>query len=139
MCNNDVDEENILSATHTGDMYTVIHCRGALQSFNENSKHLNAREIGSMKRKMAHQIERLANGKRLGKDNVAQEGALPNGGHFSALKKLPMRGYFWCSKRLSNRYFISHYVFKDYRKLKKQDSKIVTENWTRIEEKDHER
>jgi len=37
------------------------------------------------------------------------------------------------SEKHSNTYFISHYVYKDYEKLKTKDTKKIGNNWNRIE------
>lgn len=66
-------------------------------------------------------------------------GKLPNNangegsGHFHALKRIPIRGYCWRSERHENTWFVSHYVFKNYQKLKAKDTDRLGKNWTRIE------
>jgi len=91
------------------------------------------------------QIQRLADGSRMSKENFPQEGELPKlagqqkSKKFNALKRIPIRGYCWLSEKHPNTYFISHYVFKDYDKLKEKDTKKVRDNWNRIEVGDDER
>jgi hypothetical protein len=94
---------------------------------------------------MIQQIERLADGQRMSKENFPQEGNLPKrkgqqrAKKFNALKRIPIRGYCWLSDRCKNTYFISHYVYKDYDDLKDSDTKRVGANWRRIEEDGDER
>lgn len=88
---------------------------------------------------MAQQIQRLADGHPMTKENFPKEGRLPNkpngdsAGYFYAFKRIPVRGYCWRSERLKNTWFISHYVYKDYQKLKAKDTDRLARNWTRIE------
>lgn len=77
-------------------------------------------------------------------EHFASEGNLPKQPNqsitkkFKALKRLPVRGYCWLSDRKKDTYYISHYVHKDYNKLKKQDIDTVGKNWKRIEVDDDE-
>ncbi|KAA0875941.1 hypothetical protein E1H14_03430 [Nitrincola tapanii] len=88
---------------------------------------------------MAQQIQRLADGHRVSRENFPKEGELPkkrNGksaGYFFAFKRMPIRGYCWQSECHPDTWFISHYVFKDYQKLKAKDVDRVAHNWIRIE------
>jgi len=56
-----------------------------------------------------------------------------------ALKRIPVRGYCWRSERCENTWFISHYVYKDYQKLKARDTERLGKNWLRIEVNGDER
>ena len=130
---------------HEGSEFTVIHCNGALDSYIEALRHINAKKRkAAFTRGMIQQIDRLAEGHRMSKANFPQEGALPKrkGQHrakkFNALKRIPIRGYCWLSEKYRNTYFISHYVYKDYDDLKESDSNRVGANWRRIEENDDE-
>ncbi|NOX67160.1 MAG: hypothetical protein GXO85_15520 [Chlorobi bacterium] len=75
----------------------------------------------------------------MSKENFPQEGDLPKrvgqqaAKKFNALKRLPVRGYCWFSEMYPNTYFISHYVYKNYAKLKSKDTAKVGDNWGRIE------
>ncbi len=89
---------------------------------------------------MILQIQRLADGERMSKENFPQEGELPKSKNnpnktkkFNALKRIPIRGYCWLSEKHHDTYFISHYIYKDYDKLKERDTEIVGRNWKRIE------
>lgn len=80
----------------------------------------------------------------MSKENFPQEGVLPKQKNqsiakkFNALKRIPIRGYCWLSGIHSNTYFISHYVYKNYDKLKEKDTAIVGKNWIRIEVNSYE-
>lgn len=125
---------------HKGSVFTVVHCEGALESYIDALNSVNAGRRKSFTRRIIQQIERLADGHTMSKENFPQEGELPKrkGQHkakkFCALKRIPIRGYCWRSEQHENTYFISHYVYKDYDDLKKSDTKRVGTNWRRIEE-----
>jgi hypothetical protein len=56
-----------------------------------------------------------------------------------ALKRKPVRGYCWKSKKYPNTWFISHYVHKKQDKLDSSDTHKVANNWHRIEIENDER
>lgn len=124
---------------YEGEKFTVIHCKGALDSYRAALGGVEARKHKSFTHGIIMQIERLAAGHRMSKENFPQEGDLPKrkGQHkakkFNALKRKPIRGYCWLSEQHKNTYFISHYVFKNYDKLKDSDTNRTGANWTRIE------
>jgi len=123
----------------------VIHCEGALESYVAALNSVDARRRKSFTRRVMQQIERLADGERMSRENFPQEGDLPKrkgqrrAKKFNALKRIPIRGYCWLSGRHKNTYFISHYVYKDYDDLRESDTKKVGANWRRIEESEDER
>lgn len=127
-----------------GKKYTVIHCDGAIESFEAALAHMPRNKARSFRRGMSQQIQRLADGHRMSKESFPQEGDLPKKPgqnktkKFYALKRIPIRGYCWYSEKHGDTYFISHYVFKDYQKLKKSDTDVVGDNWLRIEVNNHE-
>ncbi|MCU7906896.1 MAG: hypothetical protein KZQ76_13845 [Candidatus Thiodiazotropha sp. (ex Epidulcina cf. delphinae)] len=130
---------------YNGSKFTVIHCEGALESYEVALNSVEAGKHKSFTRGMIMQIQRLADGHRLSKENFPQEGNLPGrkgrqkAKKFYALKRIPIRGYCWKSGRRKNTYYISHYVYKDYDNLKERDAGRVGANWSRIEEKGDER
>lgn len=132
--------ENEIEEIYIGQKFTVVHCLGAIESFEKALGHVKAKEAKTFRRSIPQQIKRLADGHRLSKENFPQEGDLPkkagrtNAKKFSALKRKPLRGYCWMSEVNQNVYYISHYVFKNYDKLKESDTAIVGANWRRIEE-----
>ncbi|MFT4929422.1 MAG: hypothetical protein ACI8WB_005555 [Phenylobacterium sp.] len=132
-------KEEKLEQNFQGDRFRITHCKGALVSFEEAISHLETNKRQSFKRAMVRQIQRLADGHRMSKENFPQEGELPKklgqrkAKKFNALKKIPVRGYCWLSEICANTYFISHYVYKNYDKLKPRDTTRVGDNWVRIE------
>jgi len=131
-------------SSYKGSKFTIVHCKGALDSYIEALNSVNANRHKSFTRGIIQQINRLADGHRMTKANFPQEGDLPKkkgqkkAKKFNALKRIPIRGYCWLSEKHKDTYFISHYVFKDYDKLKDSDTSQVGSNWRRIEEKDDE-
>jgi hypothetical protein len=123
---------------YVGSKCRIVHCEDALKSYLSAIQGVPCgKRSRSFTRSMMLQIERLADGQRMSKENFPQEGLLPAqagpGKNFNALKKIPIRGYCWKSSRYPNTYFISHYIFKTCDKLKDKDTKLVGRNWTRIE------
>lgn len=121
-----------------GSKFCIIHCKGAIKSFQNALGSVDLRKHKSFEKGMVLQIQRMANGHRMSKENFPQEGELPKQKgstvkKFNAFKRMPIRGYCWLSGSYPNTYFISHYVFKNYDKLKDKDTTIVAKNWTRIE------
>jgi hypothetical protein len=119
---------------YKGSKYRIIHCEGALESFNDaTAKHpKDKRDL--YKAQMIAIIKRLGDGDRMSNENFPQEGELPDKSHFRALKKIPIRAYIWLSKKTPNTYYISHYIYKNYDKLKKSEIEKVCNNWKKIEE-----
>jgi hypothetical protein len=140
----DQDQQDI-AAFYTGRRYTVTHCDGALDTFHQALGHVGAGKARSLIRQMVLQINRLADGEPMSRENFPTEGALPalpgqqGNKKFHALKKIPIRGYCWESQRVPNTWFISHYVFKNYQDLDPRDTEKVGRNWRRIEENGDER
>ena len=135
----DCVEGRKIQKSFEGKKFKVIHCKGAIESFEIAMSHVDPHRRKSFKRGMVMQIQRLADGHRMSKESFPQEGDLPKRNNqsttkkFNALKRIPIRGYCWLSTVIPNTYFISHYVYKDYDKLKEKDTSIVGKNWTRIE------
>lgn len=119
--------------------FSVIQCKGALASLTVAMKSVTpAKRQKSMLLNLLLQIERLSTGKRSVELSVRKEGELPsyNGKpkkNFWAIKKIPIRGYYWESDRLPRTFFISHYIYKDFDDLHDSDIKKVCNNWDRIE------
>ncbi len=131
--------------SYKGSKFTAIHCEGALESYVAALNSVDARRRKSFTCRIIQQIERLADGQRMSRENFPQEGDLPKrkgqqkAKKFNALKRIPIRGYCWLSERHKNTYFISHYVYKDYDDLRESDTNKVGSNWRRIEENGDER
>lgn len=131
------EEETVIE--YHGAKFRVVHCRGAMDSFDAALKHCQKGKANSLRRGMEQQIARLADGHRMSKENFPSEGDLPKlSGHtsakkFNALKRKPIRGYCWLSEKYLNTYFISHYIYKNFQKLNSKDTDRVASNWKRIE------
>ncbi len=125
-----------LNNKHKGSKFTVEHCHGAIESFEEALISVTPHnKKNSIKRAIIQLIERLAEGKPMSSENFPQEGNLPkSSGKFHAFKKLPIRAYCWLSKKHPNTYFISHYIYKDKQKLDKRDTDKVHANWREKED-----
>jgi len=140
-----VTDDNKPKDRHKGSIFTVVHCKGALDSYIEALNHIKKNKHKSLTRGVIQQITRLADGNRMLKAHFPQEGDLPKrkgqqkAKKFYALKRIPIRGYCWLSETHKNTYFISHYVYKDYDDLKESDTNRVGANWRRIEENGDER
>jgi hypothetical protein len=136
--------DTALKDRYTGEKFTVVHCEGAKDSFDEAMNSVEKRKHKSFTRGVIQQIERLAKGQRMSKENFPQEGDLPKrvgqakAKKFNALKRIPLRGYCWLSETKPHTYFISHYIYKDQKKLKSADTERVGANWRRIEEQGDE-
>lgn len=131
--------ETNLKKQYAGHKFTVIHCEGAIKSFQSALASVDARKHKAFIRGLIQQITRLANGERMSQENFPKEGVLPNKPgqsgtkNFKALKRIPIRGYCWLSETQENTYFISHYIAKKRGKLDPADTKRVGANWRRIE------
>jgi len=125
-----------LARRYQGARFTVEHCEGAIESFEEALIHVTPHnKKKSLKRSMVLLIERLADGRPMSKENFPSEGQLPSSaGKFHAFKKLPIRAYCWLSQKYPNTYFISHYIYKDQQKLDKRDTNRVHANWREKED-----
>lgn len=128
---------------YQGTKFKIIHCRGAMNSFDIALKHCAKGKAGSLRRGMEQQIKRLADGHRMSKENFPGEGDLPKvpgqpGRKFNAFKRKPIRGYCWLSVKHENTYFISHYIYKNFQKLSSKDTDKVGSNWKRIEVEEDE-
>lgn len=125
--------------TGGNDDFTVIHCKGAISSLKVAIKSVTpANKQKKMLMSLRLQIERLSACKRSAEPSVRKEGELPsyNGKpkkNFWAIKKIPIRGYYWESERVNKTFFISHYIFKNFDDLHDSDTQKVCNNWDRIE------
>jgi len=123
MCNKIQDYE--------GSTYKVIHCEKAVNSFYDAASSIKpVRKRQTLENFMVKLIRRIANRERLSTASYAPEGRLPEkAGKFYALKKIPIRGYCWQSKKYPGTIFISHYIFKNKQKLDKKDIEKVASHW----------
>jgi len=123
---------------YQGKKYRIVYCEGAKESFEDELKKYPKDKQDKYRARMKRIRERLADGYRLSEGTFPKEGKLPDGSYFRALKKIPIRAYVWLSKKSQNTFYISHYVYKNYDKLKKADIKKVCDNWRQIEESEDE-
>ncbi|WOG28260.1 hypothetical protein [Endozoicomonas sp. 8E] len=123
---------------YVGTHYTIVYCKGAKESLDEVlAKHApQPMKSNKLKAQMRSLLVRLADGHRMTKENFPKEGDLPDGSKFRAIKKIPLRAYLWRSKKYPGKCFISHFIYKDFQKLKAQDITKVCNNWREIEEGD---
>lgn len=135
--------QQLLDDVIVGEQFEIHHCDGALRSLELALEHVQKGKRKSWLRGIKMQFERLANGDRLSDQHFPKEGRLPRrvgqqtDKHFRAIKRVPVRGYVWKSERFPNRYYVSHYVYKDYNRLKPKDSELVAKNWRLIEAGEH--
>lgn len=123
---------------YKGAFCKITHCTGATQSLAEALKSVTAKKARSMTTQLILQIERMAAGERMSNLTVRKEGLLPSyqgkpAKHFYALKRIPIRGYYWESESKDQVSFISHYIYKDFDDLHSSDTTRVCNNWHRIE------
>lgn len=120
-----------LKTEYKGTTFKVIHCEGALDSFRKALASVTPHnKKKSLTNALIQLIDRLANGRRMSRDNFPQEGNLPySKGKFHAFKKIPIRAYCWLSTKYPNTYFISHYTYKKKQKLDNKDIDKVHANW----------
>jgi len=134
-----------LAKNYQGTVFKIVHCNGAIESYKKALDSVPKHRHAAFTRGLIQQIKRLANGERMSKENFPAEGELPNrkGQHvskkFYAFKRIPLRGYCWLSESHNRTYYISHYIYKNHKKLKEVDTKTVGNNWRRIEVNNHER
>jgi hypothetical protein len=128
----------MIERKYQGKKFTIIHCRGAIDSYNSALIGVEARKRASYTRTLISQINRLAAGDKQSANSFPFESEFSSSSglkiKFRCLKRIPLRGYCWLSNKNKNTYYISHYVFKDYQKLNPKDTKKVKINWIRIEE-----
>ncbi|MES4612989.1 hypothetical protein V2154_10435 [Ewingella sp. CoE-038-23] len=129
----------MVQVTFKGECHTVVHCDGAIKSLAVAIRSVSpSKKQRSMMISLQLQIERLSSGKRTAELSIRKEGLLPSyegrpSKNFWAIKKIPIRGYYWESERVFMTYFISHYIYKDFDDLHDSDVKKVCNNWDRIE------
>ena len=139
MAKSEVSEEPLpeavsdLEVAGRGEVFTILHCKGALKSYGKAIARTGKKKRVVEKR-LSILLNWLGNNVEMSKENFPKEGLLPDGSHFRALKKIPVRAYLWRSSKFPRMYFISHYVYKDYDDLHPTDTEKVCNNWRLIEE-----
>lgn len=127
-----------------GTKLKIVFCDGAMESFNKELLRVPKAKRLKIQATMRAQFKRLADGHLFSRDTLRKEGPLPrtvgssSPRNFYALKKIPMRAYCWKSDKHAGTWFVSHFKYKDQTKLNSKDTAIVSSNWRRIEELDHD-
>lgn len=127
-----------VTSTFEGSCFHIRHCDGAKETLDAALKKLRKNKAEAYKRQLMVHFERLSEGKRLSSETIRKEGNLPclEGKIpkcFWALKKIPIRAYFWYSDKHPSTCFVSHYIYKDFDKLSQSDINIIHCNWNKIE------
>ncbi|WP_010325437.1 hypothetical protein [Marinobacterium stanieri] len=130
MSNSEADEDN---NDIIGKCYRIKFCDGALESFQQALGSIKQKRRDSLTARIKTLIERLADGICLGSESDVAEGQLPDGSRFRALKKIPIRCYYWKSSTYDDVIFVSHFIYKDQQKLDKRTTEKVSNNWRRYE------
>ncbi|MFZ5660926.1 MAG: hypothetical protein ACOY5C_13870 [Pseudomonadota bacterium] len=120
---------------HVGNRLTIRYCDGAEASLQEALRHIPAHLKDRCIAQFVARRNLLADGEQMRKpEHFNTEGALPDGGNFFAIKTTQgLRAYGWFSSRHRHVFFISHFVFKNYDKLKRADEDLVRRNWEKEE------
>ncbi|WP_420599969.1 hypothetical protein [Neptuniibacter sp.] len=118
------DDENCIY----GSNFTIRFCDEAEDSFREALTHVTKAKGVSLSGAISALLERKANGQLSGESDE-KEGKLPDGSNFRAIKKIPIRCYYWQSKTHKATIFVSHFKYKDQQKLDSRDSQRVISNW----------
>jgi len=83
---------------------------------------------------MFTRLQKLADGGQLrSPDHFNTEGNLPNGKRYYAVKAGKIRAYGWYSDRHKGVFYVSHFAFKQGKKLSRPDDQQVQGNWHQIE------
>jgi hypothetical protein len=127
----DNDEEDIV-----GRCYRIKFCKNALKTFQKALGSVEHRKQKKLVAQTEAQLKRLANGTLLNTDSDVAEGRLPDGANFRALKRIPIRCYYWKSTSMDGVIYVSHFIYKDQNKLDKRDTEKVCNNWRVYEQGD---
>lgn len=126
------DDEQDDSSIH-GSSFTIRFCDGAEESFNESLSHVTKAKKVSLAAQIYKLLGRKANGLPLAEKTNVKEAGLPDGSNFFAIKKLPLRCYYWISKAHKSVIFVSHFKYKDKQKLSPKDTNRIRANWWKYE------
>ena len=118
-------------ADKQGPRRRVIHSPGALDSWEKVAAKLDGRKAALIEGQLIALFDDWINGSRFHSGWAEPEGNLTRATKFFAIKRIPIRAYFWYSKKHKNTIMVSHYVKKTWRKLRPQDTKLVKANWER--------
>ena len=112
-----------------GSKRRVIHAPGALNSWEVAASRLSSRKAAEIEGFLIGLFEAWIDGQRLHGGWAAPEGDLDRNTKFYAIKRIPVRAYFWYSVIHDNTIVISHYVVKKWNNLRAKDIARVRTNW----------
>ena len=107
----------------------VIHAPGALDSWKKEAEKLTDRKATEIEGFLIALFDAWVDDSRLNKHWAVPEGDLNKDKKFFAIKRIPIRAYFWYSGVHKNTIIISHYVYKKWQKLRTEDTRKVKLNW----------
>ena len=116
-------------ADNQGLKRRVIHAPGALDSWVKEAAKLNERKATEIEGFLIALFDAWIDNSRLNTHWGAPEGDLNKDKKFFAIKRIPIRAYFWYSDVHKNTIVISHYVYKKWQKLRTKDIRKVKLNW----------
>lgn len=118
-----------------GEKLNIVSLKGAGKSFSEAME-----KVSPLKRQQStavrldERLKHLANTRSLKvPDQYNVECDLPEGGKCYAVKAHKIRAYGWFSKVKPHHFIISHYVYKNYPKMKKADKNLIEANYKKFE------
>ena len=118
-------------ADKQGPRRRVIHSPGALETWEKVAAKLDHRKAALIEGQLIAVFDDWINGSRFHSGWAEPEGNLAGATKFFAIKRIPIRAYFWYSKNNKNTIVVSHYVKKTWQKLGLEDIKRVKANWVR--------
>jgi len=116
-------------ADKRGSKRRVIHSPGALDSWEKVAAQLPDRKATEIEGFLIGLFDAWVGNSRLHTRWAEPEGNLSKTKKFFAIKRIPIRAYFWYSDVHKDTIVISHYVYKKWQKLKAKDIKQVKLNW----------
>ena len=116
-------------ADRKGRRRRVIHAPGALESWDEVAAQLPSQKANLIEGALMQLFTDWIDGARFHGRWAEPEGNLDRDTKFFAIKRIPVRAYFWYSEIHKDTIVISHYAKKTWQKLRKADSKRVQANW----------
>ncbi len=107
----------------------VIHAPGALDSWEKEAVKLPERKATEIEGFLIALFDAWNDGSRLNTRWAVPEGNIKKDKKFFAIKRIPIRAYFWYSDVHKNTIVVSHYVYKKWQKLRSEDIEKVKSNW----------
>ena len=107
----------------------IIHAPGALDSWEKEAAKLTDRKATEIEGFLIALFDAWIDNSRLNNRWAVPEGDLNKDKKFFAIKRIPIRAYFWYSDVHNNTIIISHYVYKKWQKLRTEDVRKVKVNW----------